>query len=219
MHYYIDGYNLMFRVLQNREGNLQTQRQQMIDDLTQKIEFLELDVTFVFDAQYQPCDSSRSFFRNLEILFTAHGETADEAIINEIKSESKPRQQVVVTSDKKLAWFARRCSVKTESVEEFVAWVNKRCHNKLRHQRAEVLAKRAVIKTAPIVELGTKPIPKALPPAQPGSIDYYLAAFDVEDVPEISIVTSDQPPPSKKVIISEMARWLNLFEKRLEDGE
>lgn len=217
MHYYIDGYNLMFRVLHKQEGNLQTQRQQMIDDLTRKIEFLELDVTFVFDAQYQPCDSSRSFFRNLEILFTAHGETADEAIINEIKSESNPRQQIVVTSDKKLAWFARRCSVKTETVEEFTTWLNKRYQNKLRHQKSPPLLKKATTKSVPQVELSEKSPLKTPPSHQPGSIEYYLAVFEGEDLPFISI--SSNNPPSKKVIISEMARWLSLFENRLEDDQ
>ena len=53
---------------------------------------------------------TRSHYDELEILFTAEGETADEYIIDEIKNHPHPQQETVVTSDKKLAWHVRHCS-------------------------------------------------------------------------------------------------------------
>lgn len=129
MHYFIDGYNLMFRVI--RAGNdLQLQREAIIHDLNRKIKCLNLHVTLIFDAQYQTGESSRHHYQNLEIRFTEHGETADDFILKELKHQKNPQHVTVITSDKRLAWSVRRRHAKTESVEEFLSWLNRRYKNK-----------------------------------------------------------------------------------------
>lgn len=213
----------MFRLLQIGE-DLTAQRNQLIEDLSKKIRFLELDVTIVFDAQYQYGESTRSFFENVEILFTSQGETADEFIVEEIKEESNPHQVTVVTSDKKLAWFARRCSARTESVEEFVSWLNKRFKNKLRHQKNH----KAEIQS-PLVKEKTQVKKAPLPSAKPEECyDYYLLQFQerlqkigFEKTPKLKLRPLEQENELKRKskvqkdkTVSEMDRWLKLFENR-----
>jgi uncharacterized protein len=130
MHYFIDGYNMLFRI-PHAGGDLQIQREKIIHDLNQKIQILQLDVTIVFDAQHQSQEINRQKHPNLKILFTSRGQTADEFIIGEIQTTSTPKQETVVTSDKKLAWHARSKSAKTQSVEEFLQEINKRYKNRL----------------------------------------------------------------------------------------
>ena len=52
MHYFIDGYNLLFRLLHGSE-DLQSEREAIIYELNKKISLIKLDVAIVFDAAYQ----------------------------------------------------------------------------------------------------------------------------------------------------------------------
>lgn len=230
MHYYIDGYNLLFRVL-HAGDDLPSQRQRMIEELNTKFQLLNLNATLVFDSQYQIGSSTRSHYQCLEILFSSHGETADERILDEIRVDLFPRQAVVVTSDKKLAWFARRCSVKTESVEQFMEWVNKRYKNKL-HQRPTP-AKQQASTALPKPKPPSAPVPKATPEE---NFDYYLDQFQKQLNLEASVgktplknVTNNTQKPKKKgkskikspcgnpLLESDTERWQRLFERNLED--
>lgn len=223
MHYYVDGYNLMFRT-SGAYDDLASRRQQLIEELNFKTQLLDLEVTLVFDSQYQPGQGDRSHFQNLEILFTDEGETADECIVNEIKSEKYPASKItVVTSDKKLAWFARRCRATTVSTEEFIVWLNKRCRNRLR-KRTEPITKPKVVPKAP------SPTPKKT------DDDYYLEEFQSR----LLKLEAEQPQPPKKAIrkskqkrkklesppdddvsksMLDMERWLYLFEKEVDSSQ
>ena len=235
MHYYIDGYNLLFRLVHNG-AKLQQQRQDIIIDLNRKIELLGLDATIVFDATHQLGEGTRSHFKELEIVFTAEGELADEYIIDELKSSPTPSQETVVTSDKKLAWRARRRSAKTESVEEFVGWLNQRFKNKLRHlkekQKPAPVKLPVALIVPPAPKKSEKPIPKAsLEECQ----DYYQDVFEKEynelkakEKPRRLVSTESskkktkQNSPKKEEKdsspISELDRWLKLFENPKNDN-
>lgn len=136
MHYYVDGYNLMFRLL-NVSGDLSDEREYIIHDLSKKAEALDLKMTLVFDAQYQFGEGSRSHFRNLEIVFTQHGEIADEYILNALHETNHPQRETVVTSDKSLARLARNTGAKTEGIETFISWLNKRYDKKPQKKEVE----------------------------------------------------------------------------------
>lgn len=112
--------------------SLQSQRTEIIQDLDEAADFLDLNLTIVFDAQYHLGLGTRSHYHSIEICFTDEGETADDYILQALKFQSKPHQITVVTSDKKLAWQARRRLAKTESVEQFLSWLSKRYQNKQR---------------------------------------------------------------------------------------
>lgn len=209
MHYYIDGYNLLFRKVKAGE-NLSTQRQALITELNYKASLLGLDVTLVFDAQYQPDDETRSHFNALEIRFSAKGETADQLILNELKRCKNPAQNTVVTSDKKLAWYARCRLAKTESIEDFMSSLNRRCRNKRTPAKKEALLPPVVLKEEP-----TLSSPSA------GTDDYYLKIFEkmAEGLPPPKVKKPSTKPRKspflpqdpKKPEEDDMARWLRLF--------
>ncbi len=220
MHYYIDGYNLLFRHY-GVSDDFAKDRQGLIEELSKMVQLLELNVTLVFDAQHQHEGSSRSHFQRLEIVFSAHGETADELILHMIKSELHPNKKTVVTSDKKLAWFARRCAAKTESIEHFVDWLNKRHHNKLQQ-----------LKRIPELKKTVKPTPKKIKPLPTdhpeACFDFYLELFQKEIEAQVPHESSGEPirkkgkplkhRPTEKPL-SEVERWRQIFENRLDGGD
>lgn len=222
MHYFIDGYNLMFRVL--RAGNdLKMQREMIIKDLSRKSQLLNIDVTLVFDAQYQTGDHFQtSHFKQLEIIFSQHGQTADELILQKLKHLANPQQQTVVTSDKKLAWLARLRHAKTESVDDFLKWLNARYKNKIKREKEPALY------TPPIVK-----IPKKIEPVISSKstveecYDFYLEQFEanfktfIDSHPivetkekKVKKCRPRKPQKSKREEgLSDMDHWKKAFER------
>lgn len=232
MHYYIDGYNLLFRSFGIGEGDLQQQRKQLIQKLQYKIEYLSLDVTIVFDAHLQTGELSQFHLVDLKILFTPAGQNADEYILEALDHVALPQQETIVTSDRELAWRARRKGARTESVEAFVKWINKRCKDRKKKEKSSPTPQRLVLPSALIYKKQTeKPaasenISKPAPAA--GSLEYYLEVFEkklhVEDEQmetfsksqakkgaRLGKTTKKKPSPNSQ---SEMARWLKIFEER-----
>jgi uncharacterized protein len=201
MLYYIDGYNLMFRASRGG-GDFQSSRQHFIEELNEKIQTVLLDAIIVFDAQYQFGLGSRSRYRHLTVCFTDQGETADDYIIEEIRSSPKPRQIILVTSDKNLAWRARQYHSKTISVEEFVATLDIQFKKKLKGEKKKKIP-------VPL------PTPVEAPPVvhQEESFNFYLIEFEKR----FKEASKDEPPREKYV--SETDRWLKLFEKKSNENE
>ena len=101
MHYYIDGYNWLFRIPKNRQS-LEERRRIFI----QEIHKLVLDhpslVTLVFDSADPSKElSSKGNFKSLEIIFTPKKQTADEYIENAVELSKKPKNITVVTLDRR----------------------------------------------------------------------------------------------------------------------
>lgn len=217
-------------------GDLQKQRQDIIQDLETKINLLELDVTLVFDAQYQKTESSRSHLNHLEICFTSVDETADEYIVQALKEDTRPTQQTVVTSDKKLAWLSRRSHARTESVEEFISWLNRRYKNKLRDVKSKKKEKEKIKEKDRQKSI---PIPKEKQPSQPIELqpnthstpeecfDFYLNHFEKEFISlaekieqnkqakkSTSLKKKRKPSPQPEASTeSDTLRWLKAFTK------
>lgn len=213
MHYYIDGYNLMFRMVR-AGGDLQSQRTHIIEELNTKISALELEATLVFDAHYQAGEGSRSHMKALEIRFTNKGETADQFIINELRTCKDPRKHTVVTSDKRLALHVRSKLAKTETVEEFMQMLNKRYRNKLKSEHPKLHKEPEL----------TVPPPKKTEPSVGATaeecLDYYLKEFEKRAQDEAPVKMpkppkrkpkNQKPPPEKSSGEDDMTRWLRLF--------
>ena len=216
MHYFIDGYNLMFR-FSLMKNSLQAEREQFITDLYTKIQVAGLDVTIVFDAQYQEGLGSRSHLDCLEICFTDEGETADEYIINELNSAPNPREEVVVTSDNKLAWLARRTYAKSEPVEEFMRWLDHRYRKKKKE-----LPKDHKIQEPPKISLPEEVFSPQTQEELDTADSYYLKAFEKkfkEIEPKAPPPEPKKKPTSKKTGESEEERWQRLFESRISDED
>lgn len=213
MHYTIDGYNLLFRLLFSSRP-LQEIREKVIHDLNQKFELLHIDATVVFDASFHLEGGERFHIHNLEIVYTQPHESADDYILNSLKNISHPRQEIVVTSDKGLAWRSRRLGAKTESVEEFIGWLNERYKNRIkkgRREKKETVKKETKTPTTP-----TKNIPH-VKEAKPGktaheSFDYYLETFEKE-AHETENQSDKIKPTEKKQELSDFERWKKHFEE------
>lgn len=174
MRYYVDGYNLLFRLFRIDE-ELQERRDRFLEALQEKASCLDLQITVVFDSQYNPEEATLTHLGVLEIIFTDEGVTADECILNLVKADFHKKE--VVTSDRSLAIRARHLEAKTETAEEFLAWLNKRFHNRIKRQKKEP-APKAKPSPAPPKEKSTKrrkPGPKA---TLAECFDYYLEVFE-----------------------------------------
>lgn len=221
MHYYVDGYNLLFRSLRasSADDDLKAKREEFIDELEKKVTYLNIDVTVVFDSQYQLGDFTRAHKKQLEIIYTAKGETADDFIISELKSEIDRHHQTVVTSDKKLAWRARRCLALTESVEEFMDKLEKRVRNKQRYERENKTPLEKKVEER-IEQIQSQVIHQK----SETELDYYLKAFAMA---ENLFQEKKQTQPIKKIKESEKTdreeteeeRWERIFQEKLKNKD
>ncbi len=232
MHYYIDGYNLLFRTSNSNLTDLQAQRKSLIDSLNVKIAGLKLRVTIVFDSQFLPGEGSRGHFHHLEICFTPAGVTADDYILQELQYCFTPEKVTVVTSDKDLAQKARNYSAETKSIEEFLNWLNSR-HKRLKDQKkiikAEINPQERLSSTQSTQASLAAPEREPKPPP-PGTMEYYLAQFEkaLKDTKSLeSLPNSGKrakrhqkikpiPPSYEEQLLSEEERWLKIFTDRLK---
>lgn len=210
MHYYVDGYNLLFRFRQ-LEGSLQEKREFVIEQLYEKISLLNIDVTLVFDAYYRLGLGSRSHLHFLEICFTESGETADEWILNELLSVRNPREEIVVTSDKQLAWRARRLHAKTETVESFLKWIEKGATKRKKEKKKEKEIRPNLIEVKKESAHSSSSMPSSLEEVDP-SLYSYLRIFEAN----FQKLIEAEPPREKQE--PEMDRWLRLFQEKLDNN-
>lgn len=243
MHYYIDGYNLLFRTLQSSK-DLRSQREALITDLAAKANFLRLNITLVFDSYYQQEEESYNHVNNLKVYFTNVGETADDFIVKALNQLEKSDSQTVITSDRDLANRCRIALANTQSVEEFSAWIDKRCKNKLREHPLPLKPSKKSVLERPLKKQIVSPLPSKKisdinnsPLLNPTTsveacFDVYLKIFEesslknAEKKPEKkpnklkTKKTSKKKPPSFELqdpLQSDMLRWLHAFEKKNED--
>lgn len=215
MHYLIDGYNLLFRIL-DKGDEVQEARESMIEDISKKVNFTELKTTIVFDSKYQSGPSSTSHDGFLEVVYTDEGETADDWLIKEAKKLPLKAQETVVTSDKRLAHQIRIKGVQTLACEDFMTYLNKKV--------------RTCIKQSKKVDEPLPPPPQSVKVKIPkGSKEYYEELFEkrLAEAPvkkeNISSKVVKETKISKKIKTpfkepkrsdeSELERWQRLFDK------
>lgn len=221
MHYFIDGYNLMFRLMPEFD-DFMSARHSLIEQLNRKAGSLHLQVTLVFDSQYQAGEESRTHFHHVEIIFSNEGETADECILRALKLKNS-RQTTVVTSDKKLAWFARRCEAKTVTAEAFVDWLERRYRHRFETAANKARKKEAKSKQEIIKEVKSASNLRPVKEKSEHNLDYYLEEFEKrlekqeKPVYKPTVQPEKQKKKSKKPVVNEMQRWEQIFKDRLED--
>ena len=138
MHYFIDGYNLLFRLVSSK-SSLEKQRKQVLVLLNDEISSLSLNATIVFDSSERGRpESVRGHFDALEMVFTTKEQTADAYIVKEIENSPHPQQEVVVTSDRELANRCRQLGSKAQSIEDFLAWLLKKKKQKKKRQTTRI---------------------------------------------------------------------------------
>ena len=132
MHYWIDGYNLLFR-LSTVKGTLEKKRQDLILELNEQAKTLNLQTTVVFDSSDKGrVLDTRSHYDALEIIYTTSKKTADDSILDSVEFSSYPEDICVVTCDKDLARKAKALKANTLSLEDFFKLLTKRQNKKQR---------------------------------------------------------------------------------------
>jgi predicted RNA-binding protein with PIN domain len=115
MKYLIDGYNLLFFYLTS-DGTLRDKRERLINLLDEKLKFLKLRATIVFDNfTNEETFGKRRYFKALNVVFTSYKESADNYII-----ENCNEKCVVVTADKTLSQKCRNLKALVESPKLFL---------------------------------------------------------------------------------------------------
>lgn len=204
-HYYIDGYNLLFRLLSEKKS-LEKRREQIIYELNKRSLALNLNLSLVFDSPSQDIDTC-SHYQSIEIIFTGQGESADDFILSCIKKSKYPKQETVVTSDKILAAHSRRFEAKTQSVEDFLAWVDDKYFYIIDYK--EVKKIKPKIKELTTCVASSEPLP-----VDP-QFEYYLRIFEENYQKLVGDGVSPKKQSSPR-FSSENDRWLYLFEERLK---
>lgn len=120
MHYFIDGYNLFFR-LPEKKRSLEEGRDLLIDSLVG----VKLSLSIVFDGGGSD-EPRRTHKGPLEIVYTAHGQSADSYILEEVSWVKNPQDYTVVTSDKQLAKRCQMAGSKSQSIAAFLALIEKK---------------------------------------------------------------------------------------------
>ena len=141
-HYFIDGYNLLFRV-QGKPRPLQHKRQELISLINQEAILFSLNITLVFDgAQIDADDLVRGHFDAIEIVYTRKNQTADEYILEELHHIKNRAIEVVITSDNQLASHCKSLGAKTESIEQFLSFLANK-HKKAQKKHSEQSVQKA----------------------------------------------------------------------------
>jgi hypothetical protein len=234
MHYYIDGYNMLFRHLPTRK--LKIERENLLDEIYQITSLLNLNISIIFDAAFQVGGRRKSHLDSLEILYSAEGETADEYIIDIVSHIANPRSIVVVTNDRSLAAQVRHYSAKVESVELFMQRVKRSYQKRLFHPKKPInksVEEKKIVISPPITEDLLSQVP--IKPPNERDLDYYQRIFEeeykqiieekekVKDAKRSSKKTRkpkkytnpfQEGPNKPKKEANELDRWLKAFENR-----
>ena len=131
MHYIIDAYNLLF-FLTDKINPIEQTRQDLIDSLTSDLENLKIKATLVFDSgtthqTHFPHIHTQS---SVEIIFSPHGICADNYILEILDQSKNTKDITVVTSDHELQKKCKYRLAKTQTIESFLSYLNKRHHKK-----------------------------------------------------------------------------------------
>lgn len=125
MHYFVDGYNLLFHL--TKKGNPLCQyRHELITYFATSISSF-LDIVLVFDGS-DPHEkhSIKHHVGQLEIIYTPLNITADFYIFEKVQLYKNPTHTTVVSNDQELIKRCRALGAKTLSLTDFLSYVAKK---------------------------------------------------------------------------------------------
>jgi predicted RNA-binding protein with PIN domain len=126
LYYYIDGYNLIFSLIDSKES-LQTLRYQVIHSLQKRFALRKISGTLVFDgAHRRDEESGLSYPSPLIVAYAPKGQTADNYIVEHLERAPNAKEITVVTNDRGLSLHARSAGAKVQPNDDFIAWLYKK---------------------------------------------------------------------------------------------
>ena len=118
MSYLIDGNNVMAqRVGWHRDKA--AARRGLLDELALFAEVKRVKVVAVFDGAPEEFFKDGSSYRGVSVFYAERGSNADERIKQLVEASRERRTLIVVTSDRALSEYVRRCGAQTLRSGEF----------------------------------------------------------------------------------------------------
>ena len=118
MSYLVDGNNVMAeRVGWHRDKP--RARRRLMDDLAQFARLKRVRVSVVFDGAPEEQFADGASYKGVRVFYAERGSNADERIKRMVESERERRTLIVVTSDRALADYVRRCGSQVARSGEF----------------------------------------------------------------------------------------------------
>lgn len=136
MHYYIDGYNLLFRIFEDIDP-LREKREIVIEALQDTFSDVKLNLSIVFDSRFELSEDFPTRFSQgpLEIIYSPRGLCADKYILELLSFEKHPKAVTIVTSDNFLAKQAKQIGAKVKDLEDFLEFFNRKRSTKKRKEQ------------------------------------------------------------------------------------
>lgn len=111
MSYLVDGNNVMAqRVGWHRDKP--GARRRLMDEVARFAQINRLSVTVVFDGAPEPHFADGASYRGVRIFYAERGSNADERIKRLVEESRERRTLWVVTSDRELSDYVRRCGAR-----------------------------------------------------------------------------------------------------------
>lgn len=134
MIYIVDGYNLLFFVLESKH-DFATQRQSLINYLQKRFSSLHLKGMLIFDGAHRKEEESGLSYKSpLEIVYTPKGQNADSFIVEILSLSKNPKQITVVTNDKGLTRHARSMHAPVLTNQAFIQFLQKKGQKSVREK-------------------------------------------------------------------------------------
>lgn len=131
LNYWIDGYNLFFRLHKNYQS-LKKRKHTLLVTLNKMVKLLGYHVIIVFDGkQKEYLESYQQNWSDIVLIYTGYNQSADDLILERIQEYKILSNQIVVSSDRDLLKKARLLGAQTETVEKFLNHLIQRVRKKM----------------------------------------------------------------------------------------
>jgi predicted RNA-binding protein with PIN domain len=118
MSYLIDGNNVMAqRVGWHRDKR--AARRRLLDELALFAQGKRVQVTVVFDGAPEQFFQDGATYKGVRVFYAERGSNADERIKRMVEESRERRTLIVITSDRALASYVRRCGAQVSPSGEF----------------------------------------------------------------------------------------------------
>src|SRR4051812_4153748 len=118
MSYLIDGNNVMAQRVGWHKDKPKARRR-LMDELARFAELKRVSVSVVFDGAPEKHFADGASYKGVRVFYAERGSNADERIKHLVETARERRTLFVVTSDRALADYVRRCGVQVIRSGEF----------------------------------------------------------------------------------------------------
>ena len=126
MHFYLDGYNLLFSLIDSKQP-LALQRESLIRFLQKQFMARKIKGMLIFDGAHRREEESGLLYGSpLEIAYAPKGQSADSYIVEQLEKDPQRKQAIVVTNDRGLTLHARALRAKVQGNTAFIEFLKKR---------------------------------------------------------------------------------------------